>query len=208
MKIILFVISFLISGELATGQTSNKKIVVYMMDTASHRILIPDSTLSCHADAFACSIEIGDGRHYYGYDIRWPAPEIDGTYVLSVTEKQLYLHSCHDNPNPDFLYWFTNISPVQYRLICDVIKKNKPVFGKPFSGTLRYYTVAYRQALPDSQYTSLQNLIMLFNKALPDCEQVHLPNKDEFERTDPVQIIINENEIREEVFEERVNIPA
>ena|GEM_PF-4903254 len=208
MKKILFVISALLTSQLAISQQSGRKILHFINDSGSVRWVIPDSIFSCHADGLAAVLEMGDGKHHYGYDIRWDAREIDGSYVLSVTEKQLYLHTSHDNPNPDYLYWFTNIHPDQYKLISNVIKHNRPVFGKPCASKLVYFIVAYTQAIPDSAYSSLQNLIALFNKALPAGKQISFPTKEDFDKTDPVQMIFNEAEIREEVPEDSVNTPA
>ena len=42
---------------------------------------------------------------------------IDGDFILVIHPTQLFLRSSHDNPNPDLIYWFSSLSPAQYKAI-------------------------------------------------------------------------------------------
>jgi hypothetical protein len=53
----------------------------------------------------------------YGFEISWPSPIIDGGFRLVINPRQIFLRSGHDNPNPNYLYWFVNIDTAQYNLI-------------------------------------------------------------------------------------------
>ncbi|WPV65330.1 hypothetical protein [Chitinophaga sp. LS1] len=208
MKSRLFVLSVLLTSQLAIGQHSNRKILHLVDDSTLTRLVIPDSALTCHADALYYSFELGDGKHHTGYDIYWFAPEIDGSYRLSITQKQLYLYSGHDNPNPNYLYWLVCITPNQYKLINKKIKNSKVLFGKPYGGFYPYYCVAYKEAVPENLYATLQRLITLFNSGLPAMEQIQLISKDEFEKINPVQLIMNDEEINEVPADEEVSTPS
>ncbi|WP_072366483.1 hypothetical protein [Chitinophaga sancti] len=195
MKNILLVIPAILCWQFVRGQHLNKKIIVYKIEKGCHRLVIPDSTLSCGADALAFSLEIGNGKFHSGYDIYWPAPLIDGRYSLAVTEKQLYFRSHHDNPNPDCLFWLTNISPAEYRLICKKIKASKGIFGKPFNSIELATGLSYKHPDPGDEYVTLKSLINLFNEALPADEQIAFPDREAYDSIKAVRIIINTDEL-------------
>jgi len=84
---------------------------------------------------------LGDDRTTTGYYcINWAdAPAIDGTFMLLVNSAQLILRSGHENPNPDFIYWFTDLKPGQYRPIEKALTSSRASRFEPDGGTWREY---------------------------------------------------------------------
>jgi hypothetical protein len=65
------------------------------------------------------------------YMIFWnDSPSIDGSFILVIHPKQIFLRSSHDNPNPNKIYWFSSISTEQYKEISHFLGKYN---GKVFS---------------------------------------------------------------------------
>lgn len=42
----------------------------------------------------------------------------DGTFVLVIHPNRILLQSAHNNPNPNFVYWYADISTEQYEGLC------------------------------------------------------------------------------------------
>lgn len=195
MKKILFVLSFLLACKSAIGQHSNKKIIDIYIDPPGRRVYLPDTVLTCHADALYFPYEYGFGKYHFGYKIRWIAPEIDGTYYLSINQSQMFLYSGHDNPNPSYLFWMVKITYDQYNLINEKIKKSKAEFGKPYAGPEPYFTVEYKNPVTENLYTTLEDLVSLFNSGLPADQQIPLESSDEFKKIQPLRLISDEKEL-------------
>ncbi len=56
----------------------------------------------------------------------WNSNCNDGSYYLTVTPEQIYFTSGHNNPNPNFLYWFIKIDTSQYLEIKKGLTKKTP----------------------------------------------------------------------------------
>jgi hypothetical protein len=59
--------------------------------------------------------------------------------------------------------------------------------------------VEYKQAIRENMYGTLKGLIDLFNEGLYGGQQIRFPGREEFEKIEPVQVIISEDEIMEMV---------
>ena len=58
------------------------------------------------------------------FTIFWHSGCIDGSYNITVTPEQIYLHSGHDNPNPNYLYWAYPIKADAFQMLYRQLETN------------------------------------------------------------------------------------
>lgn len=179
MKGLLFVVILLLNSLFSLGQD---RVMRLLYDSATQASYIPEYVFTEDIKGVYIPFDQNDG-----YQINWPAPEIDGRYVLVVTGKQLYLRSGHDNPNPNALYWMVGITPMQYNAIVKKIKQSRKVIAGNGAQKLQY---SYQQFIKaDGPYPNLQRLIKLFNEGLPAEEKISLISRSIFDKIHVVRII-------------------
>jgi len=194
------------------GQHNPKKIkLIYAKwDSTIKAPVVPDNIFSSHAGGLVMSprqSKVKDQPKYY-LDISWEAPSIDGHFILTVTKKQVILTSGHENPNPNYLFWFTNIDEHTYEQIVRNVEEAKKSFDEQY---LEYfygrqiefkYFVPGRKQWSDSDRENkmcinAKKLIALFNKGLKRDERIVFPNRKELEHIKPVMTASMASEITE-----------
>jgi hypothetical protein len=60
------------------------------------------------------------------WEIYWQdTPATDGAFTVVVHPMQIILRSGHNNPNPNYIYWFADLKPGQYKAICAALDNYK-----------------------------------------------------------------------------------
>ncbi len=142
-------------------------------------------------------------------NIYWPAPSDDGDRCLTITRRQIWLTSAHENPNPNYFYWFTSITDEQYRMIERHINANARAFkeytsASGFSRTLYYRWFIpeapypddlyegeldrYRANAADIHYANAKKLLKLLNRGLPLGKRIILPRYEDFRTLTPIRL--------------------
>ncbi|WP_276484150.1 hypothetical protein [Paraflavitalea pollutisoli] len=200
------------SLRIVISPIDSAKVVVPAFDRNNMSYVIPDNIYSLQADVLY--LPSGDYTRYdkkkHGYEIVWPSDYIDGSLKLIVTKRQIYLVSGHNNPNPNRLYWFTNITAVQYKRIASKLFFNQQLFQEE-DITFEWYRVLYykqyrrEKELPNEwtdelmniheqnfrnlQYQNTSDLIALFNRDLSPAHVIQFPSQADFEKNKPIRII-------------------
>lgn len=147
------------------------------------------------------------------YEIFWPAPYTDGSMRLMVNPRQIYLRSGHDNPNPDYLYWFSELDSIQYRAV------QKFIAGREKDGWFKVYDNTpdgptyhfYKRSIPELEiteewtdeliekhskdhqkkmYLNLRRLLQEINRFLPNPQnRISVPTEEEFNATEPIRML-------------------
>lgn len=196
----------------ATANAQKLKVICPTPDTISGVLLIPDSIFSMQADRLylPLPLTIKGKKNKDGFEIRWPSHYIDGSLMLTVTKKQIYLSSTHENPNPDYCYWLTNITAQQYKIIADKLSKKQSLPEKTPSAYSLFNQLSYKKykpelALPDSWtneisekhyqdwltkcYQNTADLIAFFNKGSAVENRIHFISKEDFDKIKAIQIM-------------------
>ncbi|WP_348799015.1 hypothetical protein [Flavobacterium adhaerens] len=204
------------------GHAQNKsegQIIISAKQDSIHRVaIIPDDIFHQKVDVLllTSATDTTSSRANLGYEIRWPSPSIDGSLVLTITKHQVYLRSSHDNPNPNYLYWFTNISDVCYTTIDKIIKSDTRMFEKTNANSYLFTHLYYKKFKPEKKiskkwtdlnkeqylqdclqkrYENLVNLVTFINKELPKNQTIPLFSKEDFENETPVRIAFFKEDI-------------
>jgi hypothetical protein len=121
-----------------------------------------------------------------GIEIHWNSNFIDGRYYLILNEKQIYLKSGHENPNPNFLYWLDSLTVNQFEIISKYLLSQDNIGIKKFNSTSRYYTFVFELYRKETvvnndwanyQFENVTQLIEIINKSLPKDNLIDLPQK-------------------------------
>jgi hypothetical protein len=187
------------------------RIIYAQYDSIDKVQVIPSNALSGGFDLLIIGFEydkvkIIDKR---AIEISWSSAYIDGRYVLIITPKQIYLRSSHDNPNPNNLYWMTDINQTQYDLI-------KSYLSAQNSKILKDVTIdkSYRQSYfydnytlekyvnkdwKNKRYENYSKLIKIINKPLEIDNKISIPNKDAFMRIHPLRLVFGLEELDSQI---------
>lgn len=105
-------------------------------------IYIPKSALDDKFDAVLIVVKDSQTTFHGKRNLNfwWNSLCNDGYYNLTITPKQIYFHSSHDNPNPNYLYWVIDIDSAQYSEIMSGLKLKTP---KGFSNRSKYSDDSY-----------------------------------------------------------------
>jgi hypothetical protein len=135
-----------------------------------------------------------------GIQITWPGPSIDGRYVLTITPRQIYLKSSHDNPNPNYLYWLTTIHKDQYSRIKEYLAIQNNALEYSANQYSPYHMYFYKnhkeeefikETWTDKRYENLVALIEMINKPLsPANNTITIPKEDSYESKHPVRLVL------------------
>jgi hypothetical protein len=178
-------------------------------DSVIQAPVIPDNIFSQKIDGFVMGtqrVSKVENQKATFLKIYWSAPSIDGDYFFMITKKQVILTSGHENPNPNFLFWFTDINEKQYEEIVDMLDRSKASFSEHSKHRLYGRELNYKNYSPERYkkkigkyeshlYIIAQNLIAFFNKGLMPTEQLVFPTKEEFAKIRPLVTATNSSEI-------------
>lgn len=193
------------------------KVFKARFDPVNKASIIPDSIFSMRIDLLhlAFPVDTSVSNEKYGYEIRWPSLYVDGSLILTITKRQIYLRSGHNNPNPNYLYWFVNISEEQYRIIESKINADKNLFEQNPSEYTLYKQLYYRKFKPekgipkkwttkseersykdwlDKKYANTDELISFFDDGLTVDNIIPFVSKENFEKNEPVRIVFSEED--------------
>jgi hypothetical protein len=128
---------------------------------------------------------------------------------LTITKRQIYLRSEHNNPNPNYLYWFANITEEQYKIIEKKITADKDLFDEEPSDYNWYKNLYYKRfkserEIPkkwtkkkhvkyykdwlDKKYKNTDDLISFFDNGLTVNQIIPFLTKDDFEMINSVRL--------------------
>ena len=183
-------------------------------------IYIPKSALDDKFDAILIAIKKSGtmSNQRNKFEFWWNSLCNDGYYNLTITPRQIYFHSSHDNPNPNYLYWVINIDSIQYRAIRERLKSQVP---KGFSNQTKYYEHSYVfhddkfkdtfnipnewNSEKEKQFDAycqkqieqqLKRYFSILNDFIEDDnKKLKLPGKDEIEQIKPKLLSANKEEL-------------
>jgi hypothetical protein len=130
---IVLLIAFCYAANTLPAQDRAKITIVSAVDKGDY-FYIPRSALADTVRGIVCQSKDKktnpDKRSIQFY---WVSTCNDGYYDLTITPEQIYFSSSHDNPNPNFLFWVTDIDSSQYRQIRKGLQQNLPSGFKDLS---------------------------------------------------------------------------
>jgi hypothetical protein len=200
--ILLFGLTVLLKSQKV--YCNSLKVIYSQYDTIDNYQFIPIDALLDSNDMLIIGSEyvtkhITDKK---SIEIFWPSTYIDGSYELVITPKQIYLVSIHENPNPNHLYWMTNINREQFELIKACLSSNKSKQLKDC--TIEY---SYRQSFrfvqfieevymengwTNSRYDNFAELMGLINICLRSANKlISIPNRVDFDNIKPLKMVID-----------------
>ncbi|MCF6402921.1 hypothetical protein L3C95_08560 [Chitinophaga filiformis] len=206
----------------------NLKVFKATYDSVNKTSIIPDSIFSMQPDLLYLTEEFDTvpTTDKYGFEIQWPSYYIDGSYVLTVKKRQIYLCTTHNNPNPNHLIWFANITSGQYEIIANKINREKTLFQprevdhtwrKWYSYYNQLYYVMYKSEgdkpwewtekereklerdAPLRRYQNLHALISFLNSGLTADNQIPFMTRADFDKIDPVRIVYSEEDYEAQI---------
>jgi hypothetical protein len=206
-----FALILLLNGLNCVAQKHRRqlRLIEASWDSVIQAPVIPDNIFSQKIDGFVMSTQriskVEDQKATF-LKIYWSAPSIDGEYFFMITKKQVILTSGHENPNPNFLFWFTDINEKQYKEIVDMVERSKGSFSEHSNHRLYGRELDYKNYSPERYkkkignyeshlYTNAQNLITFFNKGLMPTEQLVFPKEEKFAKIKPLITAMNPSEI-------------
>lgn len=219
--ILLIILSY--SHTYSQGSFKGLKVFKAPLDSINRASIIPDSVFSMQLDLLHIRYpgDTLESKQKYGFEIWWPSTYNDGSLVLTVTKKQIYLRSGHNNPNPNYLYWFVNIRPDQYKIIEDKINNDKFLFkpepseyswykqlffykhksekGIPKKWTKRISEKYYKDWL-DKKYKNTDDIIAFFDNGLTVGDIIPFVTKEDFEKNEAVRIVFSEEDYESQII--------
>lgn len=220
----LTILTFLILCKVASAQDSfdNLKVFKAKFDTINKASIIPDSIFSMYIDILHLTFPTDtiESKEKYGYEIWWPSTYNDGSLVLTITKRQIFLRSGHNNPNPNHLYWFINITGDQFKIIEDKINTDKTLFKQEPSEYTWYKQLFYNKyksekGIPkkwtkkkeesyykdwlDKKYKNTDDLISFFDNGLSVDNIIPFVTKNDFEKNKPVRVAFSEEDYEEQI---------
>ena len=214
--IILITATFFKVG-LAQNAFDNLKVFKAKFDSINKASIIPDSIFSMQLDILHLTYpgDTTESKEKYGYEIWWPSTYNDGSLVLTITKRQIYLRSGHNNPNPNYLYWFVNITDEQYKIVDAKIKADKILFTSEPSEYSFYRQLYYskrksEKGIPKNwtkkkqdqyykdwlikKYSNTDDLISFFDNGLTVDNIIPFLTKSDFEKNKPLRIAFSEED--------------
>ena len=215
----LIILIFTTFFKVALTQNSfdNLKVFKATFDSLNKASIIPDSIFSIQPDILHLTYpaDTTSSSEKYGYEIWWPSTYNDGSLVFTITKRQIYLRSGHNNPNPNYLYWFVNITNEQYKIIESKINADQTLFKQEPSENTWYRQLYYskfksEKGIPkkwtkkkqeqyyknwlDKKYKNTDDLISFFDNGLTVNNIIPFVTKNDFEKNKPVRIAFSEKD--------------
>ena len=188
------------------------KIINAQFDSSLGVQIIPDDALTGRYDLLITGSDrkANESIKTNKIEISWSSNYIDGHYSLVITPRQIYLRSGHDNPNPNFLYWLTNISEKQFLLIKDCLIESESTFIHNYtnenSPCLTYsFTKAKIEKHKEKDWTNMRydnfkTLMTRINKRLSQKgEKINIPTKKDFNEIRKLRILIDIGELQDQI---------
>lgn len=190
-----------------TPQKGRKRDTIFTVyDPVNNTPVIPVDVFDRHpyrlilADPFdTMEIKV---EHKTRYVISWPSPSIEGSLDLVISKRQMWLQSSHDNPNPNEIFWVTDIDEVQYTVVQYMLDKHQKDF-EDFTSEFGFVrSLGWKKYQPESlgmgeasserdfkakRYQNAKKLIDMINSGLSAGKQMRFPNQEELDRILPVR---------------------
>nr|WP_321411252.1 hypothetical protein [uncultured Carboxylicivirga sp.] len=202
MKIqLILILFFLLSGKVYSQSilTDSLKIGFCNLDSTIGIQIFPENILSENYKIIVTGNESFANKKT-AIELFWHSSLIDGIYCVIISPKQIYLRSEHNNPNPDFLYWVTDINKEQFDLI---IKNfiNSPTSNllelKNENSPFQTYTFDYEienyvnDKWENHLYKNFKTIITSINSAiLSTGQEINIPKKEKLERNS-IRLVVN-----------------
>ncbi len=188
------------------------KILKSHFDSIYSVQILPDNALTGEFDLLISGQEknLNNKINTNLIEISWPSIYIDGRYILVVTPRQIYLISGHENPNPNYLYWLTNISDTQFNKIKDYLgtTQNSTIhnFTSENSSNLTYYfdkakIEKYKgDNWTNKRYDNFQSLMKFINQPLnKNGEKILIPSRIDFKNIKFLRLVIDIFELQDQI---------
>ncbi len=221
----LIIVFLLLLNTAVMGQRpfGNLKVIETAFDSVNRVAVIPDSIFSLQPDLLYMPFPFDTiaPSDKCGFEIRWPSMLIDGSFVLTITKRQIYLVSTHNNPNPNHLYWFVNITPRQYKIVAEKINKEKFLFTEEPAREGLYVVADYNcfrrlnyekfrrertvsgkwtkkksetadRDWRDKRYQNLDALISFLDNGLTVDDLIPFVTREDFDKIESVRIVYSE----------------
>ncbi|MBK9247529.1 MAG: hypothetical protein IPM69_05315 [Ignavibacteria bacterium] len=189
MKAVYSILVSIILGAV-TGLSQEKnpdslRVLYAEYDSITHTQIIPLNALKNGYDVLVLWYSFGNENEC---SISWPADEIDGQYSLVINPKEMYLRTCHENPNSPYLYWIDGIQPSQYEILKTQYKKRKLEFHnyKRDKET--------RDGWTDNCYQNFKTLMKKINTILKN-QKIEIPDYHTFNSITQLRIARSEDDI-------------
>ena len=214
--LLILIIPLLILNSESTKRDKKPKTVMHSIYDSVYCIdIIPDSALyGIYNNLVYNDILRFNSTKKDGFQINWEALIHDGSYSLRVNKRQIVLLSTHENPNPNELYWFVNISEDMYWSIKKYFDKHRKDFKEYKNKLSPYYYYRWLKFTPelpipeewtdenmkihdeDSEkklYKNFSRLIELFN--IPLKNKIIIPNYNDFISIKRIRVVSGEFEL-------------
>jgi hypothetical protein len=210
--ITITIISFSCFHVVAQKHRRKLRLVEVPWDSTIKGPIIPNNIFSSNAEGLVMSYQQQSkvkNQTKSVLAIFWSAPNsIDGEYLFIITKRQLILTSGHENPNPDYLYWFTDITLKQHDEIVKNVDDAKNSFDEQHLDYCYARELHYKKFIQEKQrgftkanknifYRNAKKLIDLFNKGLAPAEMVRFPNTADFNKIQQLITAGSANEIND-----------
>jgi predicted house-cleaning noncanonical NTP pyrophosphatase (MazG superfamily) len=185
-----------------TAVTDSAKIIYSVRDSIDDFLVIPPDAFQRGATSLVMTFEFDTipVTNKTGIQITWPSPNIDGRYVLTITPRQIYLKSSHDNPNSNYLYWLTPIHKDQYSHIKEHLATQNNTLEYSANQYTPYHVYLYakykeeeliKEEWTDKRYENLVALLEMINKSLsPTNDTITIPKEDSYESKHAVRLVL------------------
>ncbi len=208
LLILILTLFFTISLYSQTDNADSLKILNVQVDSVFKVKIIPENALNGNFDLLVTGFSKDFNKNKI--EISWSSNYIDGRYVLIITPRQIYLRSNHDNPNPNYLYWLTDISEKQFLLIKDYLDKSESnlihAYTSKNSNCLTYFFEKAKIEKPrknkwtNKRYDNFLTVINFINKPLTSSkERILVPNKNDFEEIKILRLVIDIFELQDQI---------
>lgn len=202
--VLLFLFSSLFSQE---NNYNSQRILNSEVDTINGIQFIPLNALEGKYDVLITGIEFDTLNivKKKAIEIKWYSINITGTYYIIITPRQIYLRSGHENPNPNFLFWITDVTSAQYEILKNYLYNNTnrklddcTIEGSYYKSFFynNYRKEKFRKGeWTDMQYKNFISILKLINRAFKSKEMcIEIPDYNNFNKIKPLLLV---NDLRE-----------
>lgn len=188
------------------------RIAYAQFDTIDKVQLIPVDALNGNFDLLIIgfeydSVKIIDKK---AIEISWTSSNIDGSYDLVITPKQIYLRSSHENPNPNYLYWMSDINRQQFDLIKEYLNAQNTIiledciidesYRKSYFFTKFKKEKYLKNDWNNMLYDNFVQLLELINRPLKSGgNYISIPGHDDFNIIRPLRLIFGLDELDSQI---------
>jgi len=215
---LLFVMVLL--GAMSFTNAQKKAVLIQTLDKGSY-FYIPSSALADSTDGIIFQEKrfTKATKAQHQIQLTWTSMCTDGYYNIDITPQQIFFHSSHDNPNPNYLFWVMDIDSTQYAFIKKGLKQ-KPPRGfenqsKYYKSYMLYWDVKFKDTMqiPDewtseqeklfdtycdaSRKSQLKKIFSVLNKYLPQGKKLQPPSDETINLIKPKAFASSRKEVLE-----------